>query len=201
MPGGTQCQSVDEPRDPPVGSSLQSCAEATTGGFARVVRPSAAAVGGEDDSLPRLPVGVEAVTPLFGPPPRGPPLLVPVSLAASGAIGSTGDAGVVGLAGDTLGLPGDESASWVDPNHVRVAMNVRNSPPAIRAPIASGRDDLMDATGRDSSYDGRTGGSACEAGAGASRSSAIDDAPDESMAFPRAVQNSSRFFRLVATKG
>ena len=117
----------------------------------------------------------------------------------------------------------------------------RSSPPAIRAPIAVGLGHLQDATGRDSSYDGRSGGRSSEgvtctfrlvvesvelaAGAGiagiavgataigalkalaaASSPSAVSaltaaSSLGTSTGFPRAAQKSSRFFRLVATKG
>jgi hypothetical protein len=209
---------------------------ATNGGFgtdAAVIRFSAAAVGREDDSLTGRPVGGgEVVGPAFGAAPRELPLSVPVSLVASGAIGLDGGdpAVVAGRPGETLGLAGDDSTFWFERSHVKVAMNVRISAPAIRAPIASGRDDLLDSTGgdssydfldstgRDSSYDGRSAGRSSESVTGASRSSAMaaalgstlgltasgaltEDVAGESTAFPRAAQKSSRFFRLVATKG
>ena len=212
---------------------MQSCAVATNVvlGDGAVAGFSGPAVGSEDDCLTGRPAGgVEAVTPVFGTAPTGLPLSVPVSLAGSGAIGADGgDAAVVaGPVGDTLGRSGGDSL--FDRNHVAVAMNPSNSPAAIMAPIADGRDHLLEATGRDSSYDGRSGGTSSRPIGGAPRSSAMtaslgstlrltsgaligvviggaligaltEDAAGGSTALPRAAQKSSRFFRLVATKG
>ena len=216
-----------------------------------VVRFSGAAAGGGGDSLTCWPVGgVGVLTPASGFTARGAPRSVPVSLGASVAIGGPTDGDAVvgaGVPGDTLGLPGDDSTSSFDRNHVAVAMNVTSSPPAIRAPITVGAGHLQDATGRDSSYDGRSGGRSSEvvtctfrlvvesvelaAGAGiagiavgataigalkalaaASSPSAVSalttasalaaaSSLGASTGFPRAAQKSSRFFRLVATKG
>jgi len=226
-----------------------------------VVRFSAAAAGRGGDSLTCWPVdGVGVLTPPSGFTATGAPRSVPVSLGASVAIGgpAVGAAVGAGLSGDTLALPGDDSTRSFDRNHLAV-MNIRSSPTAIRAPIAVGLGHLRDATGRDSSYDGRSGGSSLEvvtcafrlvvesvelaAACGiagiavgatttgalkalaAASSPAVASAPAAASSLtavsspaaastlsaasslgastgnPRAAQKSSRFFRLVATKG
>jgi hypothetical protein len=218
---------------------------ATNGDFGEVavIGFFAAAAGRDDDSLTGWPVdGGGVVAPGFGPALGAVPRSVPVSLGTSGTVAGGGDAAAVGgLPEETLGLAGDDSTFWFERSHVKVAMNVRINAPAIRAPIASGRDDLLDSTaggssyglldaiGRDSSCDfldsaGRDcSRDVCSAGrssdriSGGFRSSAIAEVlgstlgitagaltktgSGESTAFPRAAQKSSRFFRLVATKG
>lgn len=201
---------------------------ATNGSFGDAAF-SSAAVGKEDDSLGDRPADGVEDGPVFGSAPSAlPPLSVPDSLAASVAIGTDGgDAAVAAGLGETVGLAGDDPTLWFERSHVAVAV-VRSSPPTSTAPIASGRDDLLDSTG-DSSYDNlnsagrdssRDVGSAerwSESVAAASLTSAMADAPGstlgltagartkmgsgKSTGFPRVAQKSSRFFRLVATKG
>ena len=205
---------------------------ATKGGFCEVavIGFFAAAAGKDDESLAGWPVdGGEVFTPGFGAALGAVPRSVPVSLGTSGTVAGGGDTAVgAGLAGDTPGRSGGDSTLWFERSHVAVAI-VRSSPPTSTAPIASGRDDLLDSTaggsscgfldgtGRDSSYDGGSAGRSSDCIAGGSRSSAragvlgstlgitagalTKTGSGESTAFPRAAQKSSRFFRLVATKG
>jgi len=109
----------------------------------------------------------------------------PAGFVAVGLTGGGAAVVVAGLAGgDTLGAPGDDLTSSFERSHVVAPMNVTNSAPANRTPIASGRDHLLDATGDELGSETSAGG-----------------AVGGSTAFPRALQKSSRFFRLLATKG
>ena len=217
-------------------TNVDSCEVAVIGFFA-------AAAGRGDVSLAGWPAGGGGVvTPGFGPALGAVPRSVPVSLGTSGTVAGGADtAAGGGLPGETLGLAGDDSTLWFERSQVKVAMNVRISAPAIRAPIASERDDFLDSTaggssygfldatggdsscdvpdsaGRDSSRDVCSAGRSSDRITGGFRSSAMAEVlgstlgitagaltktgSGESTAFPRAAQKSSRFFRLVATKG
>ena len=92
-------------------------------------------------------------------------------------------------------------------------MNATTRPPAIIAPTVSGRGQPVGSAGRGCSDDARSGGTEGAGfailvgvgrgsrGTGGAGARLIGAATGGSTGFPRALQKSSRFFRLVATNG